>query len=160
MKTKTSYAMAGIISALIAVANVGLAQEAVVRTTSTTSAGTVTEFSPDTIVVRSETAPEPVRYIYRKTTSYVDEEGNPVSMEVVKSGLPVTVQYVREGDQLVASKVIVRKKVVVPAAPTVIEEKRVVPVPPPAVIEEKRIAPPPVVEEKKTTTTTTTTIGR
>ena len=53
-------------------------------------------------------------------------------MEVVKSGLPVTVQYVREGDQLVASRVIVRRVTrVVPTAP--------------------------VIEEKKTTTTTTTT---
>jgi len=142
MKTKTSYIAAGFLAAFLAVSNFALAQEAVVRTTSTTSAGTITEFSPDTIVIRSETATEPVRYVYRKTTTYVDEAGNPVSMEVVKSGLPVTVHYVREGDQLIASKVIVRRAVVAPAQ---------VVVPAPAVV------PAPIIEEKKTTTTTTTT---
>jgi hypothetical protein len=56
--------------------------------------------------------------------------GNPVSMETVKSGLPVTVYYSKDGDDLVANKVVVRK--------TVTE------------------APAPVTIEKTTTTTTTT----
>jgi hypothetical protein len=60
----------------------------------------------------------------------VDENGAPVSLQTVKSGLPVTVYYTQVGDTLVASKVIVRKAVVVPA---------------------------PVIETKKTTTTTTET---
>ena len=48
----------------------------------------------------------------------------------MKSGLPVTVYYVKDGDNFVASKVIVRKSVTVPAAS---------------------------VQETKSTTTTTTT---
>ena len=91
------------------------------------SAGTITEYSPDTIVIRSETSPQPLRYTYSKTTTYVDEAGNPVSMEVVKSGLPVTVQYTRDGERLIASRVIVRRHVthetVVPAAPAIEERK-------------------------------------
>jgi CRISPR/Cas system-associated exonuclease Cas4 (RecB family) len=130
MKTNTSYVAASLIAAFLATTDFVAAQSTVVQTTSTTSAGTITEFSPDTIVIRSESAPQPIRYVYRKTTTYVDEAGNPVSMEVVKSGLPVTVQYTRDGDQLIASKVIVRRTVV-PAAP--------------------------VIQETKTTTTTTTT---
>jgi len=108
--------------------------EEIVTTSSTTTSGTVSEFSPDTLVVRSTTASEPIRYRYSKTTTYVDETGAPVSVELVKSGLPVTVYYAREGDQFVASKVIVRKATVVAPAP----------------------APAPAVIEKKTTTTTTT----
>jgi len=133
MRTKTSYMVAAAFAAILAMTDYAAAQATVVQTTSATSAGTITEFSPDSIVIRSETSPEPIHYVYRKTTTYVDEAGNPVSMEVVKSGLPVTVQYIKEGDQLVASRVIVRRSVtnVVPAAP--------------------------VIEEKKTTTTTTTT---
>src|SRR5580693_3511448 len=77
-------------------------------------------------------AVEPIRYTYTKTTTYVDENGAPVSMETVKSGLPVTVYYVKDGDNMVVSKVIVRKAVVVTPA-----------------------APAPVVEEKKSSTTTT-----
>ena len=100
-----------------------------VQSTTTTSAGTISEFSPQTIVVKTENSAEPVHYTYSKSTTYVDENGNAVSMETVKSGLPVTVYYVKDGDNLVASKVIVRKTVVQPAAH---------------------------VDESKTTTTTTT----
>src|SRR5580658_5375588 len=93
------------------------AQDAVESTTTTTktttSAGTITEFSPDTIVIKSETSVEPVHYTYTKTTTYVDENGNPVSMETVKSGLPVTVYYIKDGDKMVATKVIVRSAAVV-----------------------------------------------
>lgn len=130
MKSKASYIAAGVLSAILAMTDFAAAQATVVQTTSTTSAGTVTEFGPESIVIRSEASPEPIHYVYRKTTTYVDEAGNPVSLEVVKSGLPVTVQYIREGDQLVASKVIVRRSVTRTA---------------------------PEIEEKKTTTTTTTT---
>jgi len=95
------------------------------KTTTTSTAGTISEFDPNTIVVRSESAPEPVRYSYTKTTTYVDENGNPVSMETVKSGLPVTVYYDRDGDNMVARKVVVRRTTAVDAAPgTVIEHKK------------------------------------
>jgi hypothetical protein len=63
----------------------------------------------DTIVIRSETAPTPVRYSYSKATTYVDETGAPVSMETVKSGLPVTVYYAKVGNLLVANRVVVRR---------------------------------------------------
>lgn len=99
------------------------AQTAVQTTTATTTSGTISEFSPDTLIVKSTSVAEPIRYRYSKTTTYVDEAGAPVSVELVKSGLPVTVHYVREGDQLVASKVIVRKAVTVAPAPAVIEKK-------------------------------------
>lgn len=106
-----------------------VAEETVATTTtSTNTIGTVTEFSPDTIVIRSETAPAPIRYSYTKTTTYVDEAGAPVSIETVKSGLPVTVYYVKQGDRMIANKVVVRKTTTAPRA---------------------------VIEEKKTTTTTT-----
>ncbi len=99
-------------------------------TTTITSAGTISQFNPDAIVVQTEGAPLPVRYTYTKATTYVDENGNPVSIETVKSGLPVTVYYIRQGDQLIASKVIVRKEITPPTTS---------------------------VEETKSTTTTTTT---
>ena len=125
---------AALMGLMLITANVTLAQTAVkeTTTTTTTTAGTISEFGPETIIVRSETSPEPVRYSYSKTTTYVDETGAPVSIETVKSGLPVTVHYVKVGDKMVASKVIVRKAIV-------------------------KVVPTPIVEEKKTTTTTTTT---
>ena len=68
------------------------------ETTTTTTAGTISEFGDQRIVVRTESAPDPIAYSYSKTTTYVDEAGAPVSMELVKSGLPVTVYYTTEGD--------------------------------------------------------------
>jgi hypothetical protein len=75
----------------------------------TTSAGTISQFSPDAIVIKTTTANDPVSYSYTKTTSYVDEDGNPVSVETVKSGAPVTVYYTMDGNKMVATKVVVRK---------------------------------------------------
>jgi len=123
------------------------AQEAITQqtqTTSVSSAGTITQFAPgsESITVRTENSAAPVPYVITKKTVYVDEAGNPVSVERISSGAPVNVQYIREGDRMVASRVIVRGPAV--------EERRttttVTPVPVPA----------PVVEDRTTTTTTTT----
>lgn len=100
-------------------------------TTTTNTGGVISEFGPDVLVIRTESAPAPIRYSYTTKTVYVDETGAPVTMTTVKSGLPVTVYYTKVGDKMVATKVIVKKSVVTPAAP--------------------------VIEEKKTSTTTTTT---
>ena len=87
----------------------GLLAEQTFSTVTTESAGTISEMRPDTIVMRSETSSTPTNYTYTKSTTYVDETGAPVSVETVKSGLPVTVYYTREGDRMVADKVVVRK---------------------------------------------------
>ncbi len=79
----------------------------ITTTTVTSSDGTVSSFAPDHFVVKSATSDGPVTYRYTKTTQYVDERGAPVSMEIVKSGVPVTVNYVREGDGYIAQRVIV-----------------------------------------------------
>jgi hypothetical protein len=102
-------------------------------TSTTTSAGTVSQFSPDTIIVKTTTAADPISYSYTKTTTYVDEDGNAVSSETVKSGAPVTIYYTQDGDKMVATKVVVRKTITTSSDTSA-----------------------PVVETKKTTTTTTT----
>jgi len=121
-KTINILTGAALLGLMLITVNTTFAQTEVKETTTTTSAGTISEFGPDTIMVRSETSADPVRYSYSKTTTYVDEAGSPVSIEAVKSGLPVTVYYVKVGDKMVASKVIVRKTVV-KATPTVEEKK-------------------------------------
>jgi hypothetical protein len=92
------------------------------RTTQTTttstisSQGTISEFAPDSFMIRSSASAVPVRYSYTKSTTYVDEGGNPVSIATVRSGVPVTVYYDRSGNQMIASKVVVRQAV--PASST------------------------------------------
>ena len=111
MKTITKKSIhAAVFAGLLATAGVACAQSSTTTTTSTTqSAGTVSEFSPTGITIQSTTSMAPTSYSYSKTTTYVDQNGNPVSVETVKSGLPVTVYYTRNGDQMIASKVVVQR---------------------------------------------------
>ncbi len=97
------------------------AQNVVLAEPSVTSMGTITEFSPQMIILNGETSKQPETYGYSKTTTYVDEAGNPVAISTMKPGMPVTVQYTKSGENLVATRVIVRKPLLVPDA--VVEEK-------------------------------------
>ena len=139
MKTQfrqfTRVAVAGLV---LASASLARAQSTSTTTTTTSSEGTVSNFTPDSILVQSSSSAQPITYSYSKTTTYVDENGNPVSVETVHSGLPVTVFYSQDGDRFVADKVVVRHTETTTSA---------APAPAP---------PPPTVIEKKTTTTTTT----
>ena len=116
---------------LVSLGQIALAQVAVTESSSstTTSMGTISEFNPtgDTVVLRSETSTEPMRYSYSKSTTIVDEAGAPVDVSIVKSGVPVQVMYVKEGDRMVAKKIVVKKKTTTsgtaPAATGVMEKK-------------------------------------
>jgi hypothetical protein len=112
------------LAAAVALSLTGIAQTSVSTTTTTNTAGTISEFSPDTIVIRSETSPEPVRYSYSKSTTYVDESGAPVSMELVKSGLPVTVYYTKASNGMVANRVVVHKTTTTKSGGTSVEERK------------------------------------
>lgn len=149
MKKQSTFLAAAAI-AILGLAPLATAQTSVsTSTTSTTfTPGVISEFSPDTIVIRSESAPAPIRYSYTKSTTYVDEEGNPVSMDIVKSGLPVKVYYIKEGDRMIANRVVVSRKktsTTTTSGGTSVTEKRTT------------TSPAPVIEEKKASTTTTTT---
>ena len=100
-----------LLTMLLATSNLVMAQTELTTTTTTSSAGTVSTFSPDAIAVTTDSSPTPVQYSFSKTTTYVDEDGNPVSVETVKSGLPLTVYYSNDGDRRVATKVVVKRHV-------------------------------------------------
>jgi hypothetical protein len=89
-----------------------------------TSTGTVNDFGPGVITVRAAAAAEPAQYSVTKTTTYVDQTGAPVSMDIVKSGLPVTVYYTDAGGVLTASRVVVNRATTTTTAAPVVEEKR------------------------------------
>ena len=99
-------------------------EETTVETVTTTkTVGTISEIKPDTIVIRTETSSSPTNYSSTESTTYVDETGAPVSMETVKSGLPVTVYYTREGDRMIANKVVVLKTTTTTIKPSIEEKK-------------------------------------
>ena len=83
-------------------------------TTKTTNAGTVSTFGNDQIVIRTTPTSAPVSYEYTETTTYVDESGRPVAVETVKSGTPVIVHFSKDGDKMVATKVVVKKTTTMP----------------------------------------------
>ena len=79
--------------------------------TVTTTDGAFTEFVPgsETIVIRTEKNPAPLRYVVTKQTTIVDEGGVPVAIEKISPGIPLSVQYTGTGDRLVASRIVVHK---------------------------------------------------
>jgi hypothetical protein len=96
-------------------------------TTSTSYSGTVSSMTPgSTIVLKTESAPEPQKYVLTEKTTFVDSSGAVVTKEAIQDQ-PVTIYTEKMGDQVVVSKVVTTKKTT--AAPMI---------------------------EKKTTTTTTT----
>ena len=81
-------------------------------TTVTTTNGAFTEYVPgsETMVVRSETGTaSPLRYSVTKQTTIVDETGTPVAIDRISPGSQLSIQYTGSGDQLVASRVVVRR---------------------------------------------------
>jgi hypothetical protein len=76
------------------------------------ASGIVNESSSERIIVETALSPEPLHYIFSKSTSYVDESGLPISAKAVKSGLPVTVRYTKVGTLCMVDQVILKKAVV------------------------------------------------
>ncbi len=120
-------------------------------TTTTTRWGTVTGFGADTIVLQSDETPEPLPYFITKKTTYVDEAGNAVMPDSIRRGAPVSVYSTREGERLVATRIIVKSVAIPSATSTTI----VTPGAPLPVAEAPALPPGATVIEKKTTTTTT-----
>lgn len=122
MKTLTKYWGVVLAGSLWALAPVVLHAQDTSTTTTITSTGTVSAWKPSAIAVKVGSSPAPVDYSFTKTTTYVDENGNPVSRETIQSGAPVTVYYQRQGPDLVADRVVVDRSVTttqgVPPPPT------------------------------------------
>jgi hypothetical protein len=80
-------------------------------TTVTTSKGAFSEYVPgsETMVVKTESGPAPLRYSVTKQTTVVDESGAPVAIDHISAGSPVSIQYSGTGDRLVASRIVVQK---------------------------------------------------
>ena len=106
-------------------------------TTVTTTKGAFTEYVPnsETVVVRTDANPAPLRYSVTKQTTVVDESGAPVAIERISPGSKLSIQYTGSGERLIASRIIVQR----PATATV------------------PVTGAPAVTEQQANTTTTTT---
>src|SRR4051812_13240229 len=109
MKSQSSSKSGLMLALALALAAPAISAQTVTTTKEVTSNGIISSLEPQSFVIKSESSTEPTTYTYGASTQYVDESGNVISRELIKPGSPVTVQYVREGDRMVANRVIVRQ---------------------------------------------------
>src|SRR5689334_10446666 len=86
-----------------------------ITTTVTTLNGTgvISAYTPgsDYITFRGEATAAPVRYYHTRNTAVVDPEGRTVEFSALRPDMPVTYDYVREGDRMVITKVRLQKPI-------------------------------------------------
>ena len=97
---------------LAVVAPFAWAQTSTTSTTTTTTTdggGTITEYTPGSVIVLKETS-GPRRYKFGKKVVYVTKSGKELDEATVKTrikvGIPVHVQYTTEGDDYLVSRVV------------------------------------------------------
>jgi hypothetical protein len=94
--------------------------------TTTTTFGTVTGFGPDSLIVQSDTSPQPIPHFVSRKTTFVDEAGTTIFADAIRNGASVTVYSNIEAGKFFASRVVLKKPTLVNppvSAPTVIERK-------------------------------------
>lgn len=87
----------------------GQVSETTTTTTTTEGNGTITEYTPGSVIVLKETS-GPRRYRFGKTVTYVTRSGKVLDEETVRTkvrvGVPVRVHYVGTGDNVMVDRVI------------------------------------------------------
>ena len=78
-------------------------------TTTTTGGGTITEYTPGSVLALKETS-GPRRYKFGKKVVYVSKSGKELDEATVKTrikvGIPVHVDYTTEGEDMLVSRVV------------------------------------------------------
>jgi hypothetical protein len=77
-----------------------------------TATGTVFSMEPAFLSVVMKGNPTPVRFVYDKTTPFLDEMGVVVPLDLIRPDLPLTVHYAMEGDRMVARKVVLTRNMI------------------------------------------------
>jgi hypothetical protein len=97
--------------ALAVVAPFAWAQTSSTTTTTTTTdgGGTITEYTPGSVITLKETS-GPRHYRFGKTVTYVTKSGKTLDEDTVRTrikvGIPVHVHYTGEGENLMVDRVI------------------------------------------------------
>ena len=87
----------------------GQVSETTTTTTTTEGNGTITEYTPGSVIVLKETS-GPRRYRFGKTVTYVTRSGQTLDEDTVRTkikvGVPVRVHYAGTGDNVMVDRVI------------------------------------------------------
>jgi len=108
--------MRKISAALLAAGLCVWSTQAFAQTTTTavaTTNGAFTQYVPgsETVVVRSETNPNPVQYTVTRETTVVDGTGAPVALAQIPAGSPLSIQFTGGENHFVASRIVVQRPV-------------------------------------------------
>jgi len=109
-KTNTTSQMKNLLCSLLIVGatSIAICDDKVVKTTTTTSTGTISEYAPGQTFIVKETS-GPVTYRYGKTVTYTTRSGKTLTDDQVRTrikvGAPVSVHYATEGETRVISRV-------------------------------------------------------
>jgi hypothetical protein len=99
-----------IVLAVVAPFAWGQTSSTTTTTTTTESDGTITEYTPGSVITLREKS-GPRNYRFGKTVTYVTKSGKTLDEATVKTrikvGLPVHVHYTTEGDNYIVDRVIV-----------------------------------------------------
>lgn len=111
----TTLTMIGLVFATVGLTTFSHDLRGQTNTTSTTTTvqtttGSFSEFVPNSnvVVLRSESNSAPMQYTITNSTRIVDAAGNPISMERIPSGSPLSVEYEASGGQMVAERIVVQ----------------------------------------------------
>src|SRR5687768_812406 len=95
--------------ALVAPFAWGQTSSTTTTTTTTTGSGTITEYTPGSVIALKETS-GPRRYRFGKTVTYVTKSGKTLDEAAVKTrlklGIPVSVHYTGEGENMIVDRVV------------------------------------------------------
>jgi hypothetical protein len=90
----------------------GVSASTTTSTSTLDGTGTITTFNPgESFSVRTESSTSPVTYYTSKDVTVVDPTGAPVDVKYLRSDIPVKYTYVKQGDRMVVSKIIVQRPV-------------------------------------------------
>ena len=111
--TKETTATTGTTGAGVSATTTTSGTTGVSATTSTSTldgTGTITTYTPgESFTVRSESSTSPVTYYTSKDVTVVDPTGAAVDVKYLRADVPVKYTYVKQGDRMVVSKIIVQK---------------------------------------------------
>ncbi len=109
----TSVGGAGVSATTTVGGTTGVSASTTTSTSSLDGTGTITTFTPgsESFSVRSESSTSPVTYYTSKDVTVVDPAGAVVDMKLLRADMPVKYTYVKQGDRMVVSKIIVQKPV-------------------------------------------------
>ena len=110
-ETTTTAGQTGVSATTTTGGTTGVSASTTTSTSALDGTGTITTYTPGQDYMMLNAGGSPTKYYYTKSTTVVDPTGATVDMSLLRPDMPVKYTYVKEGDRMVVSKIIVQKPV-------------------------------------------------